>query len=700
MDAALPPLRTDLHVLAGAPTADGSPTWLVFDPVRNRYFSIGWLDRAVLAAWRPGPVESVVAAVAESTGHAVPAEQVHIVAAFLDRHGLIARPTARGTATLLARHRTEQRRGLMQIAHAYVFFRIPLVYPDRFLTRVTPWLSVLFSPAVGWGLAGLAGLGLYLTARQWDVAWSSLPYVFSWDGAALSAAAIAAVKIAHELGHAVAAKRFGCRVPSMGVGFMLLWPILYTDTSDTWRLTRRQQRLVVAAAGVAVELAVAALATFLWSFFPEGPVRSVLLLLATVSWVMSVAINLNPFMRFDGYFLLSDWLDLPNLQERAFALARWRLRETLFGFGDAAPEWFAPRLRAWLIGYAVATWVYRFVLYISLALAVYHYVFKLAGILLLLLELGTLIGRPVLRELNIWWRRGRQVAPAHGLRTLIGLGVLIAVVAIPWPSQVSLPAILVSADHARLFAPVPSRVVAVEVAVGQAVRAGDVLLVLDNPDLEHARAQTRTEIAALRHQLDRRVARTDILTNIVVLETRLAEKLAEADAHDRQLDGLVLTAPLDGRVAALATGLRPGRWIGHRDPLVELVAPDRARIEAYVTERDLARLDRRHAAVFLPDRLDAPRLPVSRRMPDAVPVPRLPRPDLASVHGGPIAVREEPDGLIPDQALYRIDFDPANAAPSVRQTITGRIHMVADSQSLMAWIGQRVWAVLIRESGF
>lgn len=248
----------------------------------------------------------------------------------------------------------------------------------------------------------------------------------------------------HEFGHALTAYRYGCNVPQMGLAFLLLWPLLYTDTSETWKLTSRRQRFAVGASGIAAELMLAVFATLAWTILPDGSVRAAAFVLPTSTWILTIAINASPFTRFDGYFLLADWLNLPNLHERSFAFARWWLRETLFGLGDAPPEDFAPARRRWLILLALFTWLYRLVLFVGIALLLGHFVFKALGIVLMVVELGFFVALPILREIGVWWsRRGDIGLNLRSLRTvclLLGLGLFIFV---PWRDTVSLPAVLV-----------------------------------------------------------------------------------------------------------------------------------------------------------------------------------------------------------------------------------------------------------------
>ena len=171
-------------------------------------------------------------------------------------------------------------------------------------------------------------------------------------------------------------KYFGCRVSSIGIAFLVFFPFLYTDTSDAWRLRDHKDRLLINFAGILTELHLALISTFLWAILPDGGLKSVAFFIATTSWISSLAINVSPFMRFDGYYVFSDWLKAENLQPRSFALARWQLREILFGFNHSPPEELNPSRRWTFISYAWLTWVYRFFIFLGIALLVYHLAFK------------------------------------------------------------------------------------------------------------------------------------------------------------------------------------------------------------------------------------------------------------------------------------------------------------------------------------
>ena len=153
---------------------------------------------------------------------------------------------------------------------------------------------------------------------------------------------------------------------------------------------------------------------------PKHSARPRAFLLATAGWVMSLAVNLNPFMRFDGYYLLSDYLGIENLQERSFAFGRWRLRELLFAAGDAAPGRERGRLRAMLVLYAWGTWIYRFFLFLGIALLVYHFAVKVLGIALFAVEICVFLAIPIRKEITHWWSQRARYLRTRRARGMPG----------------------------------------------------------------------------------------------------------------------------------------------------------------------------------------------------------------------------------------------------------------------------------------
>jgi putative peptide zinc metalloprotease protein len=505
-------------------------------------------------------------------------------------------------------------------------------------------------------------------------------------------------KSLHELGHAYTAAHYGVRVGHMGVAFVVLWPMLYTDTGESWKLANRHQRFAIAAAGIASEVALAGLATLGWSLAPDGAVRQSLFFLATTSWIMTLVVNASPFMRFDGYFLLSDLLDFPNLHERSFALARAWLRRLVLDLPEPDPEHHAPKLRAFLIAFAVITWLWRLVVFFGIALLVYHFFFKALGVLLFALELWWFIARPVAGELKVWWS-SRADVPTRRRRLLAFIGlVILAALFVPWQSSVNAPAWVHARQQHVLHSPLPARLSAAPRAPGP-VKQGDVLFVFDSPDLRSRAAVSSITAGTLATQIDRLQAMPDGEERRRSLQQELARELAEVRGDLADLARLEVRAPFDGMLLDVDPELAPGTWVRPSQPLGIVIAPAEWVVDAYVDEAALARIQVGAAAGFHPHGAPLTRIDGRVESIDAARAATLAHPLLAAAHGGAVETTQENNKLAPRASLYRVrigldEAPPGNRVDGGSVVIDGR----ARSPGL-DWLRSAA-AVLVRESGF
>lgn len=718
-DPPLPRLREDLALLPGPPAKDGSPTWTIHDPARDRYLRLGWRGMEMLTRWRLGAAGAVAKAVAAETTARVSADDVLALAHFLRANDLTASDDPAAVARLTRRHASRRTGLLTKAVHNYLFFRIPVIRPERFL-RATQHLAAPFYSAAWRWVVGLALLaGLFLTSRQWDQFVAGAADLMSWDGAAALAATLAVVKTLHEFGHAYTARRYGCRVPTMGVAFLVMWPVLYTDTTHVYRLTSRRQRLAVAVGGIMVEMALAACATLAWALLPDGTLRTACHAAATVTWIGTLAINLNPFMRFDGYYLLADALDIPNLQDRAFAIGKWQLREALFGLGEEPPERFAPGLRRFLIAYAVAVWVYRFFLFLGIAVLVYEFAFKLLGIVLMGIEIGWFIALPILREMAAWWhRRAGMRLNRRAAVTLAGLAGVILAGALPWPWPVAAPAVRLPAAGTALHAPSPARVAALPAAEGTAVTAGQTVAVLEVPDLGFEAALVARRIAALEGMVERESALSDNADKLLTLRQELDSARTLARGLDALREELVLRAPIAGRVVDRADPLTVGQWVRPSETLMRVVDGNDNRVVAFVAAADLERVKVGADARFIGEDPAAAAMRLRVTAVDTAAVTTLDQPLLAGTLGGPLPVAPVAatraagmpgrTALQPLTAVYRVTLTPSGKGngegvghgEEAARAIRGRVWIDGPPMGLIERAWRAAAAVLVRESGF
>jgi putative peptide zinc metalloprotease protein len=704
---ALPRLREDLKLLAGGASADGSPTWTLQDPARHRFIRIGWLEFEILARWTLGNTDAVARSVSSETTLRATSQDVLDVLSFLHRAGLIA-PFGPAAMDRLAVENSGKRLSAARwLLKNYLSIKIRLVNPDPLLSAVVPRIGWVFTRGFVTLLGLLALLGFYLISRQWSAYTHSLLHLFSLQGALMVGIALTSAKVVHEIGHGVISKRMGCRVPSMGVALLVLWPVLWTDTTDAWRLTDRRKRLAIDAAGMLAEMTLAIVASLAWSLLPDGPLRTGAFLLSSSTWLLTIAVNVNPLMRFDGYFLLSDWLDVPNLQERGFAMGRWWLREILFGLGDPPPERFAPAKRRVLIIYSLAAMVYRFSLFLGIALVVYHMAFKAFGLFLMCVEIGWFLVRPIVGEIAIWRRRLGGARPdRRAVISLSLLGVALVLFVVPWHRDLSAPALLRAGKQTTLYVAEPGQLLKLSVD-GTRVAAGNPVFVLASPTVAYHKAVAVATLEGVDTRMKGQSFDPEQAAMIGVGQQELEGALATVDQVASQEALLTVRAPFSGVLTDVPAGLRAGEWLPRREVLGMLIDPSSQIVEAYIGEADLGRVHPGARARFFPENGDAG-VELAVVSVGSVSVRALDVPELASVYGGGVAVRKDSENrLVPETAVYRAVLAPSPAGsgfaaaggePLVPKRLRGSVRIEADRSSLLGRVYQRAVAVVIRES--
>ncbi len=517
-------------------------------------------------------------------------------------------------------------------------------------------------------------------------------------GLLLTAIILMAAKACHEIGHGLAAKHFGCTVPAMGVALILLWPLLWTDTTEGWKLRRRRDRLLIDGGGLIAETYLAAIASILWSVAPEGGFKMSMHILASIGWISTLAINVNPFMRFDGYYLLSDALDVPNLQSRSFALARWRIKTAILGTSDPPPETVPPRFLWFLVSFAILTWLYRLVLFLTIALIVYHFFFKALGLALFVIEIWWLILRPILRELGSW--RGSVLTPFRSWRGpiyLLLLGALGAWLLVPMPGRVAVPAMLHAAQESLVQSPGPGQIQELHLKEGHRVNPGDPLLTVAMPDLDRQRANTISDLRLAEAELSQAALSPNHLELIDRLRGQIRQLSANLTRIDAEAAALALTSPIAGTIRDVGPGLAAGDWVTAREPLAIIVS-DAHVVTLYVPASLRRRIDR--AAPLWFSAAGAPTRRIAARW-DALgqaPVARIEETAMISPFGGPIVTNPNRGSQTAPQDTWYLGKATPIQGPT-RETGPGfAIVRTSPERRLTRW-AQQVQALILRERG-
>jgi putative peptide zinc metalloprotease protein len=701
----LPSLREDLKLLAAAPNRDGSPAWMVQDPVTNRFYRLGWLEFELLSRWHFRSPELILRAVKEDTQLEPSQDDVLQMLGFFKQHHLLRASDGNGVADLEKAAKKAKPDKWKWLLHNYLFIRIPLVRPERWLKATAPFLSFFYTKLFAWLTVLCTILGIGLATRQWDTFVHTFSDFLSPSGFIGYALALMFAKTLHELGHAYTATRYGVRVAHMGVAFLVMWPMLYTDTSESWKLAERRKRFNIAAAGVSVELAIAGFATLGWSLAQDGALKSTLFFLATTSWLITLAINASPFMRFDGYYLLSDALDIPNLHDRAGAVAKATMRRTLLGFNEQEPEQMSKGLRRTLVSFAYFTWAYRFTVFVGIAVAVYVFFFKLLGIFLFLVEIIWFVAKPVWMEASVWAKRRSEIKLSRILLSLALLALVVFILLFPWRRDVHGEAWLHAEQSQVIFSPLPGRVIAIKQE--GAIKAGEAVIVLDSPDTRSRAQQARALAESLALQFDQSVGRSDGAERRGVLAEQLSQQLAEIDAQQDELKRLELRAPFDGQLLDVDKSIKTGAWLNSSQQIATLVDTRRWVVDALVDQEAIERIKPGSEVRFYLRNDTRPPLLGKVLAIDSARAQVLPHAMMATDHGGRVPALKQSNGaLTPRDSLYRVRIamalDELHKAqhlqtPSVR---LGSATIAGDRKSYAGQWAIAIISVVIRESGF
>lgn len=697
----LPRLRQDLTLYAGPADKSGAPTWTLHDPARNLYFELDWVAFEIMSRLSMADANLICEQINAQTTLYVSTEDVEKTVKFLAENELIYLQSEQALEHLKMKRARQNKSWFDALLHGYLFFRIPIIHPDQLLSRALKHVDFLFR----WRFYQITLLafiwGAWGVFTHWDTFKSTLVDTFSLEGVVQYAGAVMVVKLLHELGHALAAKKSGCRVPTMGLAFLVMWPVAYTDVTESWKLDSHKKRLMIASAGIVTEALIAAWSIFMWSVLPVGALKSLFFFLGTTSFAATIAINASPFMRFDGYFLLCDTLGMPNLHGRSSAYTRWWLREKLFGLGDAEPETLDTAQHHFFLIFALFTWLYRLVVFLGIAVLVYHYFFKALGIALFLVEIWFFVLKPIVQEIKFWHGRwedigmGFQQKPAYYL--LVGL---VLVMIVPFDFTVNAQGMFKPEQIQKVIAPQAAQVVKMPPELGSRLPAGAQLIGLDVPELENKIKRAQTRLDALMQQYGASGFNAKLVGQQSILKERLASAQKELDGLLGEQKNLAQKSLFAGVIIDVDPDLFLGEWVSKSSALVTLINDKDWVVDCYVEEADLQRIEKGNWGRFVADApgVGAVNLTVIDIDRDATRV--LTEGVLTSAGGGEILVRPQQNKLIPERAVYRVRLKVDSEEKLSTGYIRGRVAIYGWPKSILGEFIRLGLATLVRETGF
>lgn len=668
--------------------------WMVLEnPLTNQFFRMHPVSYEFVARLRPErTVEEVWKECLERSPDEAPGQEAVIqILSQLYHAGLLQYSLASDSAQLFKRYERVRQREIRSQFLNIMFLRVPLLDPDRFLSAAQPLTRLILSPlgALIWLI--VVGLGIKVAIEHLPELKDQTQGVLAPDNLLLLYLGTVLVKTLHEFGHAFFCRRYGGEVHVMGVMFMIFTPMPYVDATSSWGFRSRLHRMLVGAGGMIFELFVAALASFVWLKTGTGIVHSLAYNMMLVASVSTLVFNLNPLMRFDGYYILSDLLEIPNLNQRATQLLRFWAERYLLGVKKAESPAHSPREAVWLAVFGLTSSVYRIIVFGGILLFIADR-FLLLGILMSLACAIAWVATPtigLIRYLASSPRlercRPRAVAVVSG--AVLCLALILQFV--PFPSHFRAPGVLRSPEESEVHNDAAGWLEEIRIPPGATVAQGDALLRLSNPELElnlRAARASRVEVESeYRRAMQLQTADLRPLASRLETVTHLIERL------ERDQAALVVRARRSGTWIAPHVREFQRRWLTRGSELGFILDPALYQFVATVAQEDADRLFSRpltQAEVRL--RGEAGRVVGVSAM-KVIPAEHrnLPSAALGWAGGGQVAVSgEDPEGRRASEPFFEVRADLLPKAPaSLLEGRSGEIRFELPAEPLLPrWV--------------
>jgi putative peptide zinc metalloprotease protein len=496
------------------------------------------------------------------------------------------------------RHQRHQRMEWRRRLWTPLALRFPIFDPDRFLDRTMPFVGWMFGwiGALVW--LGVVGTGMVLAATHWtDLTENIADRLLAPQNLLLLWLVYPVVKALHELGHAYATKRWGGEVHEIGIMLLVLTPVPYVDASSAWGFRDKGKRMLVGAAGIGVELFLGSLALFVWLTAEPGAVRAIAYNVMLISGISTLLFNGNPLLRFDGYYVLADAIEIPNLGTRANRYLGYLFQRYVLGVPDAESPAHSVGERVWMVVYGIASFAYRtFILFVIIVFIAGK--FFLVGVLLALWAVATQVFVPVGKSVSFLTsspglRRQRGRAVSTTLALIAGAVCLVFI--LPVPSWTRAEGVVWVPEEAHVRAGTEGFVDRLLVPVDSQVVRGQPLIEAHEPFLA-------TRVAVLEAQMRELEAQYDALqqqdrVQAAIVREEMASVAANLErARERQAQ-LTLRSPANGRFVVPNAADLPGRFMSKGQLVAYVVEPKEMSARVVVVQDNIAQVRERTRGV-------------------------------------------------------------------------------------------------------
>lgn len=588
-----------------------------------------------------------------------------------------------------------------------IMFKVTLFDPDLLLLRLNRQLGFMWSwPAVAVLLGMLAGAAWLVTSDTTNLA-SRMPDLLGWQNLVIMWFVLIAVKVVHEFGHGLACKHFGGEVHEMGAVFIVFSPFLFCNASDSWMLPEKWKRLVVVSGGIYFELFLAAVGAALWVLTPPGLANQIAFNVMLVCSIITIFFNANPLMKFDGYYALSDLLEMPNLKERGDRTLVSKM-SAFFSGTSQVPDPLADSMKATIMIYAVAS--YAWMLFIT------YNILQLIGTLLepagldrmaqsmaaITLTAG-LLTPPVLVGLNVVKAARTDVSGTVRRRTLItgGLVAVILTALLSWPVPVAVrgACVIDGENRMRVTAGTAGFIRSVAVRDGDRVAAGDVLARLENPPLATEAASLRLRLQAVELEESAAWQRGSSSAGSGLRALR-RQFQAAVDKAETDMAGLELRAPAAGVVLGRELRTKIGALLRRGELFCEILPEGPLHAVVALPEADAGLVEAGQLVAFRLRSLPGQTFNGQVLSVDMAPVRELPHQSLGEQAGGTIpsvlaaGTGSEVTRALPAQVIYQARVAVKNPGEALRPGMSGRLKIDCGRKPLGATIWRKLSSMI------
>jgi putative peptide zinc metalloprotease protein len=638
-----------------------------------------------------------------------------------------------GTGKHLFERRAKQRRlRRMAAISSVLYWKIPVFDPDRILNWMFKYLWWIFTTPFFLLSVGLMLAAVVHVAMHFQTFYDKLPQYqefFAFRTMLYMWISLGVVKVIHEFGHGLSCKAFGGECHEMGVLLMCLSPALYCNVTDAWTIADKWKRIIISFAGIYVELIIAALSTFVWWYTPHLPeVNNIALCLMTLCSVSTFVFNANPLMRFDGYYIMADWLEIPNLRDRANRFLTNLFLDKCLGIEVPPEQYMAPGRKLLFVTYAIVSYVYRWVVTFSIIWMLADFLgpkLKVISHMIAILSLASMFVWPVFRMVKNIRQRGR-LPDMKAKRVYVTAAVFAGLVAVfflvPLPISRVRDTGLVTPNpnySEPAVLPEPANLISLDVQEGEEVRRGQKLAGFMSPALQLELQKTmakETENRQVADDLDHQMKNRSLPpASLVSLQTEYKNSLGkakeEADKAEqlkKQVEAIrELRAPRDGRVMGLPRPNEIGRQFDRTfldgKPVCVVGDPSKLIVKVPVNANDYRLLREDLAAaggplavsIYVKGRTDRDYAGVVRKLPesDAKNVPVA----LTQRGGGPLAVKqagEEGKETPPVAQTYLVEVELTAREGSVRPGALVSTKILCQWRTAAWWVKRSITTAL------